>query len=167
MKGISYANFLIDKWLTEKTQDQALNFCRQNYTDLTPVSTELDIGKLQVLSNVTAPIWIGLERSSPYRNKWRWSRGGEVSRFYWAPGQSQNRPTGNYGFIHTLWSTAAKNVWIGLRFLSEDWLWVDGQEMDYKAWGQGGKPSCPNTKVNENGVWRACDCEERLNFICY
>uniref|UniRef100_A0A669E8P7 C-type lectin domain-containing protein n=1 Tax=Oreochromis niloticus TaxID=8128 RepID=A0A669E8P7_ORENI len=38
-------------------------------------------------------------------------------------------------------------VWIGLRFLSQDWLWVDGQEMDYEAWGEGGKPLCPHPKM--------------------
>ena len=37
-------------------------------------------------------------------------------------------------------------VWIGLRFFPGRWLWVDGQPLDYEAWGQGNKPACP--KVN-------------------
>ncbi|XP_030609391.1 C-type lectin lectoxin-Lio3-like [Archocentrus centrarchus] len=69
-----------------------------------------------------------------------------------------------------------EHVWIGLRFLSGDWLWVDGQELDYELWGQGGKPSCPDAKMKcgalqvtggSLGVWEARDCEKRLNFICY
>uniref|UniRef100_A0A669CAN5 C-type lectin domain-containing protein n=2 Tax=Oreochromis TaxID=8139 RepID=A0A669CAN5_ORENI len=69
-----------------------------------------------------------------------------------------------------------EHVWIGLRFLPGNWLWVDGQEMDYEAWGQGGKPSCPHAKIKcgalkvtggSKPVWEAHDCEERLHFICY
>uniref|UniRef100_A0A668VIY0 C-type lectin domain-containing protein n=1 Tax=Oreochromis aureus TaxID=47969 RepID=A0A668VIY0_OREAU len=37
--------------------------------------------------------------------------------------------------------------WIGLRFLPGDWLWVDGQEMEYEAWGERGKPTCPHPKM--------------------
>uniref|UniRef100_A0A3B4H6Q9 C-type lectin domain-containing protein n=1 Tax=Pundamilia nyererei TaxID=303518 RepID=A0A3B4H6Q9_9CICH len=44
------------------------------------------------------------------------------------------------------------NVWIGLRFLSRDWLWVDGQEMDYEAWSEEGKPLCPHPKM-KNDWW--------------
>uniref|UniRef100_A0A3P9CAJ4 C-type lectin domain-containing protein n=1 Tax=Maylandia zebra TaxID=106582 RepID=A0A3P9CAJ4_9CICH len=68
------------------------------------------------------------------------------------------------------------NVWIGLRFLSRDWLWVDGQEMDYEAWSEEGKPLCPHPKMKcgalqvrggSLSVWEAHDCAERHNFICY
>uniref|UniRef100_A0A3Q2WMW9 C-type lectin domain-containing protein n=1 Tax=Haplochromis burtoni TaxID=8153 RepID=A0A3Q2WMW9_HAPBU len=68
-----------------------------------------------------------------------------------------------------------EHVWIGLRFLSGDWLLMDGQEMDFEAWGEEGKPSCPHAKmrcgalqvaVGRKGTWKAHDCEERLNFIC-
>uniref|UniRef100_A0A3B4FPU9 C-type lectin domain-containing protein n=1 Tax=Pundamilia nyererei TaxID=303518 RepID=A0A3B4FPU9_9CICH len=69
-----------------------------------------------------------------------------------------------------------KHVWIGLRFLSKDWIWVDGQEMDYEAWDEGGKPLCPQAKMKCAALqktggrlssWRAHDCEKRLSFICY
>ncbi|XP_005753159.1 dromaiocalcin-1-like [Pundamilia nyererei] len=69
-----------------------------------------------------------------------------------------------------------EHVWIGLRFLSREWLWVDKQEMGYEAWGDGGKPLCPHPKMKcgalqvtggTQGVWEAHDCVERLNFICY
>uniref|UniRef100_A0A3P9CBU9 C-type lectin domain-containing protein n=1 Tax=Maylandia zebra TaxID=106582 RepID=A0A3P9CBU9_9CICH len=69
-----------------------------------------------------------------------------------------------------------EHVWIGLRFLAGDWLWVDGQEMDYEAWGEEGKSSCPHAKmrcgalqvtVGSKGAWKAHDCKDRLNFICY
>ncbi|CAI5638576.1 unnamed protein product [Oreochromis niloticus] len=69
-----------------------------------------------------------------------------------------------------------EHIWIGLRFLAGDWLLMDGQEMDYEAWGEEGKPSCPHAKmrcgasqvtVGGKGTWKAHDCEERLHFICY
>uniref|UniRef100_A0A3Q4HSS8 C-type lectin domain-containing protein n=1 Tax=Neolamprologus brichardi TaxID=32507 RepID=A0A3Q4HSS8_NEOBR len=69
-----------------------------------------------------------------------------------------------------------KHVWIGLRFLSRDWIWVDGQEMDYEAWDEEGKPLCPQAKMKCAALqktggrlssWRAHDCEKRLSFICY
>nr|XP_013771387.1 PREDICTED: L-selectin-like [Pundamilia nyererei] len=68
------------------------------------------------------------------------------------------------------------HIWTGLRFLAGDWLWVDGQEMDYEAWGEEGKPSCPHAKIKcgalqvtggNKAVWDAHDCEEKLHFICY
>uniref|UniRef100_A0A3P9CAM0 C-type lectin domain-containing protein n=1 Tax=Maylandia zebra TaxID=106582 RepID=A0A3P9CAM0_9CICH len=33
-----------------------------------------------------------------------------------------------------------EHIWIGLRFLSRDWLWMDRQVMDYEAWGEGENP---------------------------
>lgn len=68
-----------------------------------------------------------------------------------------------------------EHIWIGLHFLAGNWLWVDGQEMGYKAWSEGRKPSCPHGKIEcaavqvtrSNNVWEARDCEERLSFICY
>lgn len=68
-----------------------------------------------------------------------------------------------------------EHIWIGLHFLAGNWLWVDGQEMGYKAWSEGRKPSCPHGKMEcaavqvtrSNNVWEARDCEERLSFICY
>lgn len=39
------------------------------------------------------------------------------------------------------------HVWIGLRFLAGRWLWVDGQLMKYEAWGEEGKPACPEVKL--------------------
>lgn len=38
-------------------------------------------------------------------------------------------------------------VWVGLHYFSGHWLWVDGQPLSYKAWGQGGKPACPEVRL--------------------
>lgn len=76
-------------------------------------------------------------------------------------------------------------VWIGLRFFSGRWLWVDGRRLTYEAWGRGGAPVCPafnmdcvslraSTGAGSNAAsgnaqqgWEAGDCEERLHFVCY
>lgn len=84
-----------------------------------------------------------------------------------------------------------EHVWIGLHFFAGEWLWVDGETSNYKAWG-GGEPACPNPKQvcvalrmksvaanPENaeatsgcaaavpGEWEARSCDESLPFICY
>uniref|UniRef100_A0A3B4H1T2 L-selectin-like n=1 Tax=Pundamilia nyererei TaxID=303518 RepID=A0A3B4H1T2_9CICH len=210
---------------------EAQSYCRQNYTDLAPVSTEKD----QRSSNVNDFIWIGLVRNSSNRMQWLWSGGGVASTCFWKPGEP-NDFNGNedggcvwnkmwndenlqhqktffcYGAIvvkeKKTWEEALEycrehhddlasvasetemlliqkelskhnttdHIWTGLRFLAGDWLWVDGQEMDYEAWGEEGKPSCPHAKIKcgalqvtggNKAVWDAHDCEEKLHFICY
>lgn len=44
-------------------------------------------------------------------------------------------------------AVTTEQVWMGLRFLPESWLWVDGKLLNYTAWGQGGKPACPDVKL--------------------
>ncbi|KAK1876878.1 Macrophage mannose receptor 1 [Dissostichus eleginoides] len=39
-----------------------------------------------------------------------------------------------------------ERVWTGLRFFPGGWLWVDGRGLSYEAWGQEGKPECPEVK---------------------
>lgn len=41
---------------------------------------------------------------------------------------------------------ATDHVWIGLHFFTDDWLWTDGQPMEYEAWSEAGKPGCPKVK---------------------
>lgn len=118
-------------------------------------------------------------------------------------------------------NVTTEQVWMGLRFLPECWLWVDGEPLSYEAWEQGGKPAIVDVKLkcgvlntmqgmqrnngadpplvqvgpvaintnNQEGsapqagpsmseesnmnagaiqiAWKAHDCGDRLNFICY
>lgn len=118
-------------------------------------------------------------------------------------------------------NVTTKQVWMGLRFLPERWLWVDGETLSYQAWEQGRQPTIADVNLkcgalntvqgmqrnngterpllqvgpvavytnNQQGnvprigtsmseesnvdagaikiVWKAHDCGERLNFICY
>ncbi|XP_029294092.1 macrophage mannose receptor 1-like [Cottoperca gobio] len=63
-------------------------------------------------------------------------------------------------------------VWIGLRYLGDRWLWVNGEPLEYKAWPQGGDRDhqCPIRKrcgaLTKEGVWENWDCWDKLNFIC-
>ena len=74
-----------------------------------------------------------------------------------------------------------QRVWIGLRYLGNRWLWVNGDPMRFQGWSTAGtspdaalpqQPHCPGTldgscgAMNRQGVWEAHDCQERLNFIC-
>lgn len=63
-------------------------------------------------------------------------------------------------------------VWIGLRYLFQTWLWVDGSPLVYTAGPQGKDQDyqCPTQSncaaLTSNGVWVALDCKKQLNFIC-
>uniref|UniRef100_A0A3Q3G6R0 C-type lectin domain-containing protein n=1 Tax=Labrus bergylta TaxID=56723 RepID=A0A3Q3G6R0_9LABR len=63
-------------------------------------------------------------------------------------------------------------VWIGLRFLGDHWLWVNGDPMVYENWRQGDQEhQCPLRKrcgaLTKEGHWENWDCGEELHFICY
>uniref|UniRef100_A0A3Q3FGC1 C-type lectin domain-containing protein n=1 Tax=Labrus bergylta TaxID=56723 RepID=A0A3Q3FGC1_9LABR len=65
-----------------------------------------------------------------------------------------------------------KRVRIGLRFLGDHWLWVDGDPLVYEAWPEGDQEhQCPLRKrcgaLTKEGHWENWDCEEKLHFICY
>ncbi|CAI5638582.1 unnamed protein product [Oreochromis niloticus] len=142
----------------------ALDYCCEHYTDLAPVNNEHDIRKLQELSVVT-------------EEKKAWEEAVEYCREHHNDLASVASETEMMLIQKELSKhNTTEHVWIGLRFLSRDWLWVDGEELDYEAWVEGGKPLCPHPKmkcaalqVTEGslGVWEAHDCEERRNFICY
>uniref|UniRef100_A0A3Q3KRH6 C-type lectin domain-containing protein n=1 Tax=Monopterus albus TaxID=43700 RepID=A0A3Q3KRH6_MONAL len=63
-------------------------------------------------------------------------------------------------------------VWIGLRYLNDRWLWVNGDPLVYEHWAQGGGEQdhqCPIQKrcgaLSTKG-WESLDCQNKLNFIC-
>uniref|UniRef100_A0AAV2L7G2 C-type lectin domain-containing protein n=1 Tax=Knipowitschia caucasica TaxID=637954 RepID=A0AAV2L7G2_KNICA len=68
----------------------------------------------------------------------------------------------------------SEQVWIGLAFLSGHWLWVDGQPLEYEAWGRGVAPECPGPNgcaallvEGDVKVWSARGCSTKLYFLCY
>ncbi|CAG5978509.1 unnamed protein product [Menidia menidia] len=63
-------------------------------------------------------------------------------------------------------------VWSGLRYLGDSWLWVDGTRLEYQPWGQGEIPECPAWThhcgaLSLAGHLESLDCSSQLNFICY
>lgn len=64
-----------------------------------------------------------------------------------------------------------ERVWIGLRYLGDDWLWMDRSPLKYQAWSQGDENQCPIWKrcgtLTKEGLWEGWDCGDKLNFICY
>lgn len=83
-----------------KNWHKARDHCQTFYTDLAPVSSEHDIAMLRrLVGDNQAFIWIGMRRHSADTEKWVWAGGGEVSVFFWAPGQPNNRQYEDYGVI--------------------------------------------------------------------
>uniref|UniRef100_A0A673W491 C-type lectin domain-containing protein n=1 Tax=Salmo trutta TaxID=8032 RepID=A0A673W491_SALTR len=64
------------------------------------------------------------------------------------------------------------HLWTGLRFLASEWLWVNGDPLEYQAWTGGRLPHCPaqhlycGTLAREGELWGTRGCEERRNFLC-
>ncbi|KAM4634143.1 snaclec flavocetin-A subunit beta-like [Polymixia lowei] len=63
-------------------------------------------------------------------------------------------------------------MWIGLRYLGNRWLWVNGDPLEYKAWTPGGdQQMCPHWShycgaLTKEGLWENRDCQDKLYFIC-
>ncbi len=64
-----------------------------------------------------------------------------------------------------------ERVWIGLRFLHDQWLWVNGDPLVYQAWSGDQDQLCPLRKrcgtLTSEGLWENWDCQDKLRFICY
>uniref|UniRef100_A0A3P8SVV6 C-type lectin domain-containing protein n=1 Tax=Amphiprion percula TaxID=161767 RepID=A0A3P8SVV6_AMPPE len=66
----------------------------------------------------------------------------------------------------------SERVWMGLRFLGDRWMWVNGDPLEYEAWSQEGGQDhqCPVRKccgaLTKEGLWENWDCQDKLNFIC-
>uniref|UniRef100_A0A3B4WXR2 C-type lectin domain-containing protein n=1 Tax=Seriola lalandi dorsalis TaxID=1841481 RepID=A0A3B4WXR2_SERLL len=85
----------------KKTWHEAQKYCQMFYTDLAPVSNKHDIYQLERLVGESEDyFWIGMERDSTDTLKWMWSGGGEVSTFFWALGEPDNRQHEDYVMIH-------------------------------------------------------------------
>ncbi|XP_073716012.1 lymphocyte antigen 75-like [Misgurnus anguillicaudatus] len=73
--------------------------------------------------------------------------------------------------INNTMTSQTVNVWIGLRFLAGHWFWVNGGDVEYKAWSEG-ELQCPPENLQcgaldtENKRWKPEDCGKRLNFFC-
>ncbi|KAM9722843.1 uncharacterized protein ACNS7B_018435 [Menidia menidia] len=64
----------------------------------------------------------------------------------------------------------SEEVWMGLRFLGDEWWWSDGAELANKEM----LPACPSRwercgtmSKNHKENWITRDCSEKRNFICY
>ncbi|KAM9332661.1 dromaiocalcin-1-like [Pholidichthys leucotaenia] len=68
--------------------------------------------------------------------------------------------------------TLSQWVWIGLRYLGDRWLWMDGSPLEYEAWLRGPAQDlqCPTRNhcgaLTKEGEWESLDCGMRLFFIC-
>ncbi|XP_034044554.1 lymphocyte antigen 75-like [Thalassophryne amazonica] len=64
-------------------------------------------------------------------------------------------------------------VWVGLRYLEDSWLWVNLDPLEFVAWPETVQDhQCPTWShscgaLTKKGLWEYRDCQEKLNFICY
>uniref|UniRef100_A0A665WJX2 C-type lectin domain-containing protein n=1 Tax=Echeneis naucrates TaxID=173247 RepID=A0A665WJX2_ECHNA len=62
--------------------------------------------------------------------------------------------------------TTTEHVWIGLRFIPGGWQWVDQQQLDYEAWSQDKKPTCPHLSVQCGALKAVGRPESDKRFKC-
>ncbi|XP_029000000.1 putative C-type lectin domain family 20 member A [Betta splendens] len=62
---------------------------------------------------------------------------------------------------------ATQEVWVGLRFLADEWMWLSGDPVTIPD-----LPDCPDQNQRcgaldpNNSEWKTLDCSERRSFIC-
>lgn len=90
----------------------AHSHCRTEYTDLAPISNQLDICLLKELAgNYSDYIWFGLLRDDNSASNFRWSRSGEVKMFVWNDNQPNPELNERYGvMINYRWHDAPSYV---------------------------------------------------------
>lgn len=63
----------------------------------------------------------------------------------------------------------SQRVWIGLRFLADRWMWIDGRRFGLQAWS-GEHHHCPALNrcgtLTKEGQWESWDCLDKLPFLC-
>lgn len=210
----------------------AQKYCRDHYTDLSPITSKWDEEKLKNEVSGIIFFWIGLYLNEEH---WMWSGGGNATNISWANGEPNNLETErnvaiclgcisrdrlynvpsslHFPFfcfnltvveIERTWETAfsycrnkhtaltslasetehllalrkiqqdhiTERVWIGLRYLADRWMWMDGHPSVYRAWDKEDQDNqCPIWKrcaaLTKGGAWESWDCTDKLNFICY
>lgn len=66
----------------------------------------------------------------------------------------------------------SERVWIGLRFLADQWMWIDGRKFVFQAWnGEHQEHRCPAVNrcgtLTKGGQWESWDCMDKLHFLCH
>lgn len=64
-----------------------------------------------------------------------------------------------------------ERVWIGLRFLPDQWMWIDGRKFAFQGWnGEHQEHHCPALNrcgtLTKGGQWESWDCMDKLHFLC-
>ncbi|XP_056264865.1 dromaiocalcin-1-like [Pseudoliparis swirei] len=102
-----------------------------------------------------------------------WEEALEYCREHHKDFSSVDSETENLLALSEIQTQGVDLVWIGLRYLMDRWLWVNGHPLEYEAWtiGGGQDQECPIWKrcgaLTNEGLWESWDCQEKLNFICY
>uniref|UniRef100_A0A3Q3FBW7 C-type lectin domain-containing protein n=1 Tax=Labrus bergylta TaxID=56723 RepID=A0A3Q3FBW7_9LABR len=160
-----------------KRWQEARDYCRDKYTDLSPFTTPLDQERLKnATMEMTKLVWIGLYRDN--EQMWRWT-GEELATNIqtWADGE----PKDNEKFVKT-WEEALEHCrethtdLTSLNSETEQRLALSEIQHDHiteRVWIglRDQEHQCPLRKrcgaLTKEGHWENWDCEEKVHFICY
>ncbi|KAJ8378861.1 hypothetical protein AAFF_G00233630 [Aldrovandia affinis] len=178
---------------TPMNWDAAWWHCKQHYTDLSSTLTEDDLDRVFDAGDKlsTTKGWISLDRNScdyPDNSTWRWEYDRVLTlvqeKMVWEEVLDHCRE--NYTdlasvvsensalqFVNSSTGGQTEFVWMGLRFLAGQWLWVNRDVMQFSGWTGVDEYRCPaiphrcGALSMKDIVWEPKPCEEKLNFICY
>uniref|UniRef100_A0A096MD81 C-type lectin domain-containing protein n=1 Tax=Poecilia formosa TaxID=48698 RepID=A0A096MD81_POEFO len=174
-----------------KTWPEALDYCKSQNGNLASFSSS-DMN--QIFTEFDFPIWIGLRRGAwcftdeTHRQDRYWDGNVNVllvtEEKSWEEALEHCRGLSRDGLRFDLVSVQpgdehqymmgkimaadTEEVWTGLRFLGDEWVWVNGAAMTSDL------PQCPMLEQhcgalskNDTGSVEPRDCSERKSFLCY
>ncbi|KAF7646328.1 hypothetical protein LDENG_00189790 [Lucifuga dentata] len=171
-----------------KTWHKAQEFCLSQGSKLADSTNENDLNSF---TSKDFPVWIGLHQDDNLvlvkENK-TWEEALEHCRdlgrnqccnnyylyhnyydyrYYFCYDLASVQPGDDHQYIvNRIQETTTDTVWVSLRFLAGEWLWVN--TADQEDFG----PSCPVNGqqcgvLTKTASVEARDCTERRNFLCY
>uniref|UniRef100_A0A8C6UBZ9 C-type lectin domain-containing protein n=1 Tax=Neogobius melanostomus TaxID=47308 RepID=A0A8C6UBZ9_9GOBI len=154
----------------KKTWLGALEYCRENHTDLIGGSQPMP-----EISDSSAHYWIGL-----FRDSWQWSNGSSSSFRNWD--EKEENKTWEEALLHCRHNTRrmvqakadraeSEFVWVGLHYTCffEEWIWVDGHYVGEGKWDEKEPHECGlagTVKRDGQKKWFGKSSQEKYNFVC-
>lgn len=102
-----------------------------------------------------------------------WEEAMELCRYHHTDLVSLHSESAMVQTLQTSREAQTDHMWLGLRYMADSWLWVNGDNMEYQAWRKGETPQCPTWRHHcgalslEGKHWDSWDCADKLNFVCY
>ena len=69
--------------------------------------------------------------------------------------------------VKSIMNCSSKDVWVGLRRRSVNWIWTDGSVLTTDHWDSGYPRDGDDCVVSESTAWRSVNCDTRQRVACF